>query len=375
MAKILILGGGFGGVVAAETLAKKLGPEHKITLVSRSSRFTFYPALVRVAFGKCEPDDVSFNLRQTMLERNVGFIEGEVARIEPLTRQVVVAHGDVQGTLKYDYLILALGRRLATEQVSGFFEHSHHLLSVKAALTFGDAVRDFHKGHAVIGQCPGARLPVPVFETAFALADLAHRRGDGAKVKITVIDPDPDGRSLLDDQTARSLRLALCEHDIEFVPGFAVRRVTAGQIHAADKQKLDCDLLMLVPPFRGPSAVRDLGITDDEGYVRVDPTMRVRNLERVYAVGDAVSLEGPKLGYQAVLEAEVAAENLLLELNGMEPLASYDHALRLVIDEGGGKSIYVHQGLGDDDFAVVRQGNFWRWAKRIQEKYWLARHS
>ena len=47
MAKILILGGGFGGVVAAEHLAKKLDAEHQITLVSRSRQFVFYPALVR----------------------------------------------------------------------------------------------------------------------------------------------------------------------------------------------------------------------------------------------------------------------------------------------------------------------------------------
>jgi NADH dehydrogenase FAD-containing subunit len=52
MANVLILGGGFGGVVAAETLAKTLAPEHQITLVSRSRQFIFYPALVRLAFGK-----------------------------------------------------------------------------------------------------------------------------------------------------------------------------------------------------------------------------------------------------------------------------------------------------------------------------------
>ena len=45
MAKVLILGGGFGGVIAAEALAKKLGNKHEITLVSRSRKFVFYPAL------------------------------------------------------------------------------------------------------------------------------------------------------------------------------------------------------------------------------------------------------------------------------------------------------------------------------------------
>ncbi|HYJ88018.1 MAG TPA: hypothetical protein VEW46_18270 [Pyrinomonadaceae bacterium] len=75
MANILILGGGFGGVVAAESLARLIPNEHQITLVSRSPKFTFYPELVRLAFGRCEPDDISFDLREAMLDRRVRFIE------------------------------------------------------------------------------------------------------------------------------------------------------------------------------------------------------------------------------------------------------------------------------------------------------------
>ncbi|MCY7348707.1 MAG: hypothetical protein LH614_21155 [Pyrinomonadaceae bacterium] len=53
MANILILGGGFGGLIAAEELSQSLGGAHQITLVSRSREFVFYPALVRVAFAAC----------------------------------------------------------------------------------------------------------------------------------------------------------------------------------------------------------------------------------------------------------------------------------------------------------------------------------
>jgi len=53
VARVLILGGGFGGVIAAERLAERLSDEHQLTLVSRSHIFVFYRALVRLAFGKC----------------------------------------------------------------------------------------------------------------------------------------------------------------------------------------------------------------------------------------------------------------------------------------------------------------------------------
>src|SRR3954447_599349 len=153
MAKIVILGGGFGGVMTAESLAQRLGVNHQITLVSRGPNFVFYPALVRLAFGKATIEDVSFDLRQSMINRSIRFIEGEVARVDPRSRRIVLAHGDVQGEIIYDYLVLALGRRLATERIKGFFEYAHHTLSVNAALKFGRAVQDFSQGRAVIGSC------------------------------------------------------------------------------------------------------------------------------------------------------------------------------------------------------------------------------
>jgi NADH dehydrogenase FAD-containing subunit len=79
MAEVLVLGGGFGGLVAAERLAKRLAPEHRVTLVSRGERFLFYPAFVKLAFGRCEPGDVSFDMRETLTDRRVRFVQAEVA--------------------------------------------------------------------------------------------------------------------------------------------------------------------------------------------------------------------------------------------------------------------------------------------------------
>ena len=209
MANVLILGGGFGGVIAAESLARQLSKEHQITLVSRDSKFVFYPELVRLAFGKCKPQDISFDLREAMLDRRVRFIQAEVARLKPKSRRVVLVHGEVEGELPYDYLIFALGRRLATERITGFYEHSHNLLTLEGALNFGEALREFHEGRAVIGQCPEARLPVPVYETAFALARWSEERGEKDRVKITVVSPDTADVEFGDAEIARSLRKAL----------------------------------------------------------------------------------------------------------------------------------------------------------------------
>jgi NADH dehydrogenase FAD-containing subunit len=375
MSTVVVLGGGFSGVVAAQALAKRLGREHKITLVSRSHRFLFFPSLVRLAFGKCEPDDIASDLREIMIERRVQFIEAEVARIDPQTRRVIIAHGEVEGNIPYDYLLFALGRRLATERITGFFEYAHHLLSLDAAMKFGSALGEFHSGRAVIGQCAGARLPVPVYETAFALSRLLEQRGEREQTRITIVSPDAPGLQFGDGNIARALRGAMDAHNVEYLPDYRIQTVSPGMVMSDDGQGIKYNLLMLLPPFRGSSAAKGAGITDDEDYIKVDRGLKVSAVDRMYAAGDCVSFPGPKLGHMAVHQAEVAAENIAAEIQGLEPKATYDHEIMLVIDEGGSETIFLHKGLWDDSPANVKQSRFWSWAKRIHEKYWQYQHS
>jgi sulfide:quinone oxidoreductase len=371
MAKVLILGGGFGGVVAAERLAEQLGDEHQITLISRSRHFVFYPALVRLAFGKCQRKDVSFDLRHTMLNRKVNFVEAEVAHINPSERQVTIAHGEVEGKVPYDYLVFALGRRLATERISGFYEHAHHLLNVDKAIKFGRAIENFHEGRALFGQCPGARLPVPVYESAFALARRLAENGERDRVKITVVSPDTVESELGDAAGAVELEA----HKIELLSNVRIQSLMQNSAITSAGEAVNFDLLMLVPPFRGSSAASYMGTTDDEGYINVDWTMRVIGHERIYAAGDCVNFAGPKMGHMAVRQGEVAGTNLAAEIDGKEPLSRYSHEMKFVIEGAGGDSLYLHKDIWSDEPATVKQGHFWSWAKRVQQKYWEISHS
>jgi len=375
MAKVLIVGGGFAGIVAAESLAKKLGSDDEITLVSRSHKFLFYPALVRLAFGKCEPADIEFDAREALLDRRIRFVEGEVARINPDERLLTFARGDFVGKMPYDYLVLALGRRLKTEQVTGFFEYAHHLLDPRAAKEFGVAARLFNKGHAVIGYCPGARLPVPVFETAFELAHLLEERGKRDDCTITIVSSESLDEMFGGIPISNALMKALKSHRIELVSDFAITQVTANSVIARDGRSLDCDLNMLIPPFVGPATLVGTGLTDPEGYARVDTMMRVEGLERVYAAGDCVSLKGPKMGHMAVRQGEVAAENIAAEIHGRAPREEYDHQLMLVIDAGGDESIFVKKHLWSDEPVDIQHSRFWAWAKRKQQTFWKAKHA
>jgi len=310
-----------------------------------------------------------------MLNRRINFIEAEVAHVDPVERNVTIANGQVQGKLPYDYLVFALGRRLATERVTGFYEHAHHLLNVDKAISFGKAIKRFHEGRAVFGQCPGARLPVPVYESAFALARRLEEKGERERVRITVVSPTTLESEIVDPAGAAALKKGLDAHGIEFLSNLSIDALTQNSAITKSGHAIDFDLLMLVPPFRGSSAASYLGITNEEGYIHVDSTMRVNGLERIYAVGDCVNFDGPKMGHMAVRQGEVAAANLAAEIDGRTPVSQYHHQMRFVVDEIGTDSLYVRKDLSTDEPATVRQGLFWSWAKRVHEKYWEVTHS
>lgn len=374
MANVLILGGGFAGVVAAESLAKRLGHEHQITLISRHREFIFYPGLVKLAFGQAEVGDITYDLREALLDRRVKFIEAEVAYPDPDNSCIEVAHGEVQGKIPYDYLLFALGRRLATEEVRGFYEHAHHLLTVNAALKFRAALQHFHAGHAVMGYCPNSHLVVPVYEAAFALDRLLKQRGEREKVKLSIVAPEPLGGLLGGPEVVPALQTALHDHQVEFIPDFFINQMTAAELIDREGEKLAYDLAMLVPPFTGPGEAQYTGMTDPNGYVRVDRHMRVTSTYRTYAAGDCVNFLGPKMGHMAVLQGMVAAANIAAEIEGHEPVARYNHELMLVIDEGGKDSIYLQKPLWEQTEASIKQGRFWGWAKHIHQKYWQRIH-
>ncbi len=375
MAKILILGGGFAGLIAAERLAAGLDSTHQITLVAPNQKFTFYPALVQFAFGKCELDDIQFDLSAKLTEIGVQFVQGELVRINSERRSVGIAGADFNGEIHYDYLVIAIGRRLATEKMPGFFENAQHLLGVKAAQKFGDLVRNFQAGTIIVGMCPDGRLPVPVCETAFALAQKFEAEMREGTVKIKVIFPESVEAAFGGANLHKELETAFKNHGINVLYDIPISEISFNEIISTRKHRISCDLLMLVPPFRGNAALRDLGASDDDDFIKVDGLMRVHGQEKTYAAGDIVAFSGPKFGHMAVRQAEIAAENIISEIEGKEPFEQYYHEIATVIDTGGADSIYLHYGIWDDSLYRLKKGRFWGWAKEAHDRFWRAKHS
>lgn len=373
MIKILILGGGFGGLVTAEHLAEKLSDEHQITLVSPNRKFTFYPALIRLAFGQIEEEEVTFDLGKKLQEINVKFIEGEVLHLKPELHRVQIAGKEFNGDLSYDYIVIAMGRRLATEKIYGFFDHAHHLLGVKAAKKFGKAVDKFERGNIVVALSPNAFLPVPVCETAFSLANL-KKDSPTNPVNITVVFPETVEEAFGGGKIHESLQEAFVKHGISLIENFPIEKILPKKVISKDGRDIPFDLIMVIPPFQGQARLFENRITDELNFVEVDHFLRVEGLKNAYAVGDIVSYPGPKLAHIAVEQARVAAANITSEIEGHEPKEAYYHEIAAIIDQGGGDSIYLHYGFWDDSVYRLKTGTIWGLVKRVHDKIWRYRH-
>jgi len=157
---------------------------------------------------------------------------------------------------------------------------------------------------------------VPVYETAFALSKWLEENADRQSTTITVVSPTTIQSEFEDKNMARTLSRAMERQHIEYLPDFPIIRIGPSSIATTDGRELNYNLLMLLPPFRGSSAISRLGITNEDGYVNVDWTMKVIGMDRIYASGDCVKFDGPKMGHMAVNQAEVAAANLAAEVAG-----------------------------------------------------------
>ena len=115
-AKIVVIGGSFGGLTTAYELRRKLGPERaRITLIAKDPRFVFVPSLPWVAMGHRTVEQISFELAEPLARKRVDFALETVQHIDPGAKSVKTdraEHG-------YDFLVVATGHRSANEAVAG----------------------------------------------------------------------------------------------------------------------------------------------------------------------------------------------------------------------------------------------------------------
>lgn len=316
--RVVIAGGGVGGVVAANELRTKLKSKAELTLIDRKSRFEFPPSFPWVVMGTRSPDQVQKDLA-VLGGRGIRVLRDEVGGID-VSQKIVRTTGE---EVPYDFLVVALGAEYAPESIPGFSDYVFHMYDLAGAIRLRDAVASFSEGTVAVGV---ARLPFKCpaapYEMAFLLDDTFRRRGVRDKIRIELFTPEGAPLPAAGPETGGQVLTMLRERGIDFYPKHKLREVSPNLVSFEEGAPRAFDLLICVPPHRAPKPVVDAGLTDESGWVPVDAGTLTTKQADVFAVGDVTAISTPngyvpflpKAGSFARGQAEVVAHNLSVRI-------------------------------------------------------------
>ncbi len=311
--RIVILGGGCGGVVAATHLGRKLGADHEITLIDRRPEHIFMPAFLFLMLGTRQPHDISRSLKN-LEKRNVKVIQSEILGINPARQEVSLQ----KEKINYDYLIVSLGLQTRPDLIPGFAESSLHPWEMESAIRLRDALVNFSGGRVVVGVPLGPyRCPPAPYEAQWMLEGYFRQRGIRDRVHIEYFTRDPEPTGEAHDPVvwmdAESKRRGI-KQNYEFV----VRSIDPRrkEVQGLYNYTIPYDLLVMVPPHRPAQVLLDSGLADTEAGIRVDYDTLETKWDNVYAIGDCADMPASKAGGVAHQEADVLAKNLAVKITG-----------------------------------------------------------
>ncbi len=314
MQRILILGGGVGGTLTANLLAKRLRRDLKtgdvsVTVVDETGQHTYQPGFMYIAMGGERAEHLQ-RPERGLLDSRVSLVVGSIERVDEATRTVHLADGQRLG---YDQLVLATGSRIVPEAIEHFDTQAHHFYSAEAALRLRHALDRFGGGTIVIGiagmpyKCPPAPL-----EVAFLIE--AELRERGLRDKTGMHYCSPIGRAFTIESVSEMATPILEQKGIELHTFFNVETIDAERkvVQSLEGEELPYDLLILVPPHKGQQFLIDSGLAPAPGgWLPTDrATLQVGGRPDVYALGDATDLPLSKAGSTAHFEAPVVAERI-----------------------------------------------------------------
>ncbi len=359
MAHIVIAGSGFAGLTAAMKLKRQLRhTEHHITVVARDAIFVYRPSLVLVAFGKKSPQSITFDLRTIYRRTRIQFVEATISSIDPEAKTLMTP----EGPLPYDKLIVALGEKLAYEEVPGMREYGYNVCTPEGALALKDALGRYQGGPAVVGWAQNVQTGGPAFEVALELEEwIKQHKLNGT---IEFVDPLPSLWAPAGPEATEFLTKIFAERHISRRGPVQIKEVKADRVILTNGDELPSVLTVVTPPFRGEDAQKSLAGNNPRDWLETGKDMQSVRYPDIYVAGSSVAFEGPKQGHTAMLQAETAAYNLSQDvLESGKPHRLYDHEMSCVLDLGMGEGLFVRRSLWSQDHQEFKVGRQWPLAK------------
>lgn len=339
--KILVIGGGTGGTIVANNLARRLSREIRagkvtITMLSASDRHMYQPGLLYVAFGQMSPDEL-YRDQASLLEHSVEFRVDPVTQFELDRKRVRTQSGAVHD---YDILVIATGSRIVPGEIPGLTEGAEHFFTEEGAVRLRKRLREFQGGTVALTVSIPHKCPVAPVEAMFLLHDFFKARGIRDKVKLRYHYPVNHVHA-----TANVARWAKPEFEqagIEYETLFNVKEIDPVKrvIHSEEGTEVPYDLLIAIPPHHG-SETTEANKLGPAGWIPTDRfKLTMDGHDNVYVIGDASNVPVSKTGSVAHFQAEVVAENVESLIKTGSPVREYDGRVYCFIEAGFDRATY-----------------------------------
>ncbi len=328
--------------MTANRLARLLPTGWQITVVDRDDVHIYQPGLLLVPFGVYTPQEL-VRPRMAQLDRRVETVIGEVNRIDPDNKKVVLEDG---AELSWDVLVLATGSRVAYDALQGLTgpgwrENRTDFYSMEGAVYAGEALERMSSGRVLVHlhDLP-IKCPVAPIEFVFLAEAFFDERGLRDKVEVAFVTPLD--AAFTKPTASKMLGAMLEKRGIQLISDFSAESVEGNTLSSYDGRTEEFDLLVTVPLHRGDAAVERSGLGDDLGFFPTDPhTLQARVHPDIWVVGDCGDLPTSKAGSVAHFQSEVLAENIVRHIEGRSPLPSFDGHANCFIETGHDKAMLI----------------------------------
>ena len=345
MKRLLILGAGTAGTMAANKLRDRLSAdEWHITVVEPSDTHKYQPGYLFIPFGTYKPSQVVKKTKR-LLDKRVEWIVGEVDKVEGYENKVVLVDGT---ELMYDQLITATGTHPRRDQTDGFESDE-----------YGKTIHDFYtlegatQLHEVLSRWEGGRLvmnvvempikcPVAPLEFLF-LAD-AYFTEKGMRDKVELIYATPLDAAFTKPVAAKHLGDMLETRGIKVEPDFMTMEADPERnvLVSYDEREIPYEILVTVPVNMGADFVERSGLGDEFNHVRVDKsTFLSEDFDNIFALGDAGNIPTSKAGSVAHFAIDVFVENFTEHVAGRPMREAFDGHANCFIESGHGKGLLI----------------------------------
>src|SRR3974390_510899 len=333
--KILIVGGGMGGTILANNLARRLAPELRagkvqLAMLSASDKHMYQPGLLYLCLGRMTPDEL-YRDQASLLEPGIDFQVDPVETFELDQKRVKTKSGKTHG---YDILVVATGARPVPEMIPGLAENAETFYTEATALKMFKRLQAFQGGRVVIAVGVPHKCPMAPLEIIFMLHDYFKDRGIRDKVQLHYTYPV--GRVHTLENVAKWAAPEMDRLGITYATLFHMKQVDGANkvVKSEEGSEAKYDLLITIPAHKGMEVI-ETNKLGAGGFIPTEKTkLTMEGRKNVYVSGDTTNIPISKAGSTVHYQAETLGENIAAIVKLGAPVREHDGKVFCFIEGG-----------------------------------------